>query len=56
MTWVEVKGKQVNVDAGGQVGKEEISLADEMVYDLGMKFWKRRTVGGEGDQHAGRWH
>jgi hypothetical protein len=27
-------------------------FADEIVCDLGMKFWKRR----EEDQHAGRWH
>lgn len=32
------------------------NLADEIVYDLGMKCWKRRTVGRKGDQHACRWY
>jgi hypothetical protein len=52
----EVKRKKVDVGAGGQVGKEETKFVDEMAYDLGMECWKRRTVGGEQDQHAGRWH
>jgi hypothetical protein len=43
----EVKGKQVDVSAGGQVGKEETNLVDEMVCDLGMKDWKCRTVEGD---------
>ena len=42
----ELNGKQVDVSAGGQVGKEETNLVDEMVCDLGMKCWKRRTVEG----------
>ena len=33
----EVKGKQLDVGAGSQVGKEEANLVDEMVCDLGMK-------------------
>jgi hypothetical protein len=43
----EVKWKQVDVSAGGQIGKEETNLAGEMVYDLGMKCWKRRMVEGK---------
>ena len=43
----EVKGKQLDVGAGSQVGKEETNLVDEMVCDLGMKCWKRRTVEGD---------
>jgi hypothetical protein len=44
----EVKRKGLNVGAGGQVGKDETSLVDEMVCDLGMKCWKHRMVGGGG--------
>jgi hypothetical protein len=34
------------VDVGAS-GKRKTNLADEMVYDLGMKCWKRRTVEGK---------